>query len=307
MWRLSCTAIVLLVTLPGASVARLSAPTLAKYTVEVDGHPLAVWARVPPSPRAALLLVHGRTWSSRPDFDLQVPGMQRSVMASLAARGIAAYAVDLRGYGATPRDATGSLTPRRAADDVAAVVRWVASRHSTLPAPALLGWSQGAAVAHLAAQTPGVGLSALILFGFVFEPGEVDAPLPVPVAPARTPTTRQDALADFVAPDVSEPVMMSAFAQQAVAADPIRMDWMHEEQFNALNPARLTMPTMVLHGARDPGVPTEVARRFFAAIASAERQWTLLPGADHAAQIEATHERFVSAVVEFIVRQGRHR
>src|SRR5689334_13841263 len=84
-----------------------------RFTVTSDGHPMAVWARRPPTPKGAVLLVHGRTWSSRPDFDLQVPGMQRSVMMSLAAQGFAAYAVDLRGYGETPRDNTGWLTPKR--------------------------------------------------------------------------------------------------------------------------------------------------------------------------------------------------
>src|SRR5262245_2808015 len=78
-----------------------------RFTVPSDGHPMAVWARRPANPRAAILLVHGLTWSSRPDFDLQVPGLDRSVMSSLAARGFAAYGVDLRGYGETPRDATG--------------------------------------------------------------------------------------------------------------------------------------------------------------------------------------------------------
>ena len=99
----------------------MQAPAPERFTVDSDGHPMAVWSRRPPDPaRAAVLLVHGRTWSSRPDFDLQVPGLRRSVMASLAAAGIAAYAVDLRGYSATPRDASGWLTPRRAAADVAA-------------------------------------------------------------------------------------------------------------------------------------------------------------------------------------------
>ena len=95
----------------GAGRGASSAPE--RFTVQSDGHPMAVWARRPATPRAAILLVHGRTWSSRPDFDLQVPGMKRSVMADLAALGIAAYAVDLRGYGETPRDSTGWLTPRQ--------------------------------------------------------------------------------------------------------------------------------------------------------------------------------------------------
>src|SRR5262249_36682414 len=78
--------------------------SLERFTVTSDGHPMAVWARRPVNPRGAILLVHGMTWSTRPDFDLQVPGLQRSVMTSFAAQGFAAYGVDLRGYGETPRD-----------------------------------------------------------------------------------------------------------------------------------------------------------------------------------------------------------
>jgi alpha-beta hydrolase superfamily lysophospholipase len=286
-----------------ALVAPVSAQTSPTHlTVVADGHPLAVWARLPATPRAALILVHGRTWSSRPDFDLQVPGLPRSVMASLAARGIAAYAVDLRGYGDTPRDKTGFLTPRRAVADVAAVVMFVSARHPTLPAPALLGWSLGGAVAHLAAQSPDVALSSLILFGFIMDPELTYEDPPAPEKPAYAKTTRADALSDFISPAVTSPKVMNAFATQALAADPVRVDWIRESEFNALSPGKLTMPTMVLHGSRDPGVPTDVAARFFEKIASSRREWTVLPGGDHAAQLEDTHAAFVNAVVEFITR-----
>ena len=275
-----------------------------KNTVLSNGHPMAVWSRAPATPRAVLVLVHGRTWSSRPDFDLQVPGLQRSVLTSLAAQGVAAYAVDLRGYGETPRDKTEFLTPRVAAQDVAVIVRWAAARHPTLPPPSLLGWSLGGAVAHLAAQTPGLNLSSLILFGFTLEPGLDYAAVPAPAKPARTRTTRADALSDFISPKVTPAAVTTAFVAQALAADPVRMDWIKEEEFNDLDPARLTMPTMILQGSRDPGVPMDVTARFFQKIAASQRQWTVLPGADHVAQLEDTHGAFVSAVVEFITRPG---
>ena len=286
----------------GASIAAQTKTPAEKHAVLSNGHPLAVWSRAPATPRAVLVLVHGRTWSSRPDFDLQVPGLQRSVLTSLAAQGIAAYAVDLRGYGDTPRDKTEFLTPRVAAQDVAAVVRWAASRHPTLPPPSLLGWSLGGAVAHLTAQTPGLAISSLILFGFTMEPGVDYAAVPAPLKPPRIKTTRADAISDFISPQVTSPAVTAAFVAQALAADPVRMDWIKEEEFNALEPARLTMPTMILQGSRDPGVPPEVTARFFQKIAAPQRQWTLLPGGDHAAQLEDTHEAFVSAVVEFIMR-----
>ncbi|HSR96307.1 MAG TPA: alpha/beta fold hydrolase [Kofleriaceae bacterium] len=105
-----------------------------------DGFQITMWRKTPPQPRRSVLLVHGRTWSGRPDFDLQVPGESRSFMDALVAQGYAAYAIDLRGYGATPRDATGFLTPTRAAADVAAALRMIGDR------PVLFGWSRGSMV-----------------------------------------------------------------------------------------------------------------------------------------------------------------
>src|SRR5262245_33784603 len=134
--------------------AALAAPQTAvapeRYTVQSDGHPMAVWARRPAAPKGTILLVHGRTWSSRPDFDLQVPGLRRSVLADLAAQGYAAYAVDLRGYGETPRDTSGWLTPKRAASDVVNVLTWIAQQNPQLPKPSLVGWSRGAPISMLA-------------------------------------------------------------------------------------------------------------------------------------------------------------
>jgi len=172
-----------------------------RFTVASDGHPMAVWARRPDAAQAVVLLVHGRTWSSLPDFDLQVPGLERSVMRSLAARGIAAYAVDLRGYGATPRDRSGWLTPRRSAADVRTVLAWVRARHPGLPGPALVGWSRGAMIAQMVAQDAPRELSRLVLFGFAYDP---DATFVEPILsdePAREPNTRAAALLDFISPD----------------------------------------------------------------------------------------------------------
>src|SRR2546423_137777 len=101
----------------------LGAPPI-RHDVEVDGHRLAVWQKRSAQPRAAMLLIHGRTWSSLPNFDLQV-GSERSFMDALVAAGLDVYAVDLRGYGATPRDASGWLTPDRAVADVLAIVEWL--------------------------------------------------------------------------------------------------------------------------------------------------------------------------------------
>jgi pimeloyl-ACP methyl ester carboxylesterase len=227
---------------PGV-LARGQSAAPERFTVLADGHPLAVWSRRPGQPRAAVLLIHGRTWSSLPDFDLQVAGLERSVLASLAARGIAAYAVDLRGYGGTPRDPSGWTTPERAAADVLAVTAWIAEQHPALPPVALVGWSRGAAVAMMAAQRAPARVSSLVLFGFSYDPDErfVDG-----ASLARPPMTRNTAEAargDFVSPEVTPPAVVSAFVEQALRSDPILTDWRAETEFNTLDPRRLTMPT----------------------------------------------------------------
>lgn len=273
-----------------------------RFTVRSDGHPMAVWARKPASPKGTVLLVHGRTWSSLPDFDLQVPGMQRSVMASLSARGFAAYAVDLRGYGQTPRDATGWMTPRRAAADVSNVLAWIATQHPTLPKPALIGWSRGAGIAGIAAQQAPARVSALVLFGFAFDPDLEFVDVSTTEKPQMEKNTAASAASDFISPKVTPPVVIKAFVEQALQADPILADLKNDAEFNLFKPAKMATPTLVLFGDQDPGVLQEDAGKFFAALASPDKQMVVLPGGDHAALIEDTHDAWIAAVVNFLSR-----
>jgi pimeloyl-ACP methyl ester carboxylesterase len=301
----SCLAVVLVAT--ARATPQTSPPALERFTVPSDGHPMAVWARRPASPRGAVLLVHGRTWSSRPDFDLQVPGMQRSVLVSLAGRGWAAYAVDLRGYGGTPRDATGWMTPRRSALDVVNVLAWIAQRHPSLPRPALVGWSRGAAVAMLAAQQTPPRASALVMFGFVFDPDASFGDDSVPARPAREQNTAVSAASDFISPKVTPPAVIKAFVAQALASDPILADVKDDVEFNALDPRHFTLPTLVIYGERDPGIEPADAQKFVARLATADKSLIVLPGADHAAHLENTHDVWISAVDTFLARSAAQR
>jgi pimeloyl-ACP methyl ester carboxylesterase len=287
------------------SSARAQTPPLEHFTVIADGHPLAVWARRPPAPKGAILLVHGRTWSSLPDFDLQVPDESRSVLTSLAARGYAAYAIDLRGYGGTPRDRTGWLTPLRAADDVSAALVWLAGNQKLPTRPVLIGWSIGSMVAQLTAQRHPELLSALVLYGYPFSPGDsIDADPDSTSRPARQHNTREGAASDFTSPSVTSPRMVAAYVKAAMKADPILTDWRFVDQFNALDPARVTIPTLVLQGERDPE-PLAALQRLFTGLGTAQKSWITLQGGDHAALLEDTRPLFADAIVSFIGRLKR--
>src|SRR5690242_10861192 len=182
--RRSCFVFVCFVLLAaGVASDAVAAPKLEQLTVPADdGLALALWGREVAKPKGVIVLLHGRTWSALPDFDLQVPGDQRSVMQSLNARGYSAFALDMRGYGKTPRDATGWLTPDRAARDVAGVLEWLATAKK-IQRPVLLGWSYGSLVAQLTAQRRPELMSALILFGYPRDPAKLEFPPDTP-APA---------------------------------------------------------------------------------------------------------------------------
>ena len=79
-------------------------------------------------------------------------------------------------------------------------------------------------------------MSAVILFGY---PGDPDRKVPEqaePETPARKPTTAEAAAEDFIAPGAITKRAIAAYVQAALAADPVRVDWRHDTEWNALSP-----------------------------------------------------------------------
>ncbi len=279
-------------------------PPLEHLTVSVEGHSMAVWARRPANPKGAILLVHGRTWSARPDFDLQVPGEPRSALAALAAKGYAAYAVDLRGYGGTPVDESGWDTPDRAAADVAAVLDWVRRQAPALGAPVLFGWSNGATVSQLVAQRWPARMSVLALIGYWWNPDSTLArdtlhgPAPV------VKNTAEAAASDFITPTAIDDRVKNAYVAAALAADPVYAQWRQRDQYNALDPARVHVPTLLIQGEHDPSLPSEALGKFFTRLGTVDREWIIIPGSDHAAILENTQPLVIDALLAFLRRRA---
>jgi pimeloyl-ACP methyl ester carboxylesterase len=286
---------------PAASVA-LAQAALVKHTVTADGHPLALWEKRASHPKGTILLLHGRTWSSLPDFDLQVPGEHHSLMDALVARGYAVYALDLRGYGATPRDASGWDTPDRSAEDLSVALAWVAKNSKVAGKPALLGWSNGSTVSLLCALRHPDQISALVLTGYWKHPDSMIVTLPDTAKPAREKTTAEAAASDFIAPGAMSKRALDAYVAAALKADPVRTDWRHLEQWNAIDPGKVTVPTLLIQGELDPIAPTATQSAFFSRLGTADREWIVMAGGDHASLIENMQPAFVAAVVDFLER-----
>ncbi|HET9013274.1 MAG TPA: alpha/beta fold hydrolase, partial [Gemmatimonadaceae bacterium] len=248
-------------TLAAASLLTLVASTTAlpaqrpreleRHVVRVQGHPITVWSKHPGLPtRRSLVLVHGRTWSARPNFDLRVPDSRRnaSLMDALVARGYSVYAIDLRGYGGTPRDSTGWLTPDRAERDVSVVLDSVFERErqgsgvrirAGAQRPVLLGYSRGAQVAMLVAQRHPDKIAGLVLYGYPEPVPAATSGEQTPATPPRARTTAAAAGEDFISPAVTPPGVRDAYVRAATLTDSIRMDWRDEARFLELDPGRV--------------------------------------------------------------------
>jgi alpha-beta hydrolase superfamily lysophospholipase len=100
---------------------------------------------------------------------------------------------------------------------------------------------------------------------------------------------------------VTPPTVVRAFVDAAIKADPILADWRNEEQF-ICDSSRVSVPTLVMYGDRDPNIDARDAGNFFARLGTEDKRLVVFPGADHCAHLEDTHDAWVSAVVNFLNR-----
>lgn len=263
-----------------------------------------------------LLMLHGRTWSSVPVYHLlggpensRKGNESRSLMEALSEKKLCVYCMDFRGFGGTPSDQSGCVEPNRCMEDVESVLNWLRKRHgcSTPEKISLLGWSQGALVAQLAAQRVRPLFSRLILYGSIFDPN-----VRYPREPLYTRNKNEDevdqlntfdaAIEDFTIEGTIPPKAATYFADAALLADPIRAKWKSLYQFNTCDPARVHVPTLIVVGDQDPYAPIHVQQELFANLGRGnDRTLSILSDADHAIHLLEGRSRFVNAVVSFIM------
>jgi len=290
--------LLVLILMPSSQVV---ATTLTKEVVLSEGHSMTVWHKRNLKNNAyqgVILLLHGRTWSALPDFDLQLKGEQLSVMDHLVDLGFDVWALDARGYGGTPRDATGWNNPDKAANDVANVIKWLTKK--TAQKPVLFGWSYGSMTAQLMVQKYPELTKAVILFGYPIDPEKVIVKTLSPAQPLKEKNTAKNAASDFIVADSISEQAIAAYVTASLAADPIRADWNFTEQWNQLSADKVKVPLLLIQGEHDPLANTASHARFFSKLPNANKQWVVLAGGDHAALLETPKFKLVESVSNFV-------
>ncbi|WP_047417594.1 alpha/beta hydrolase [Cellulophaga sp. Hel_I_12] len=272
---------------------------LLKHKVISEGHPMAVWEKKAENPKGLMLFVHGRTWSGVPDFDLQVEGEDLSLMDGLVAQGYTTYAIDLRGYGGTPRDATEWATPNKASKDILTVLDWISAQNKDRKVH-LFGWSMGSTLSLLATQQNATKIASLTVFGYW---QDLDVEIPESSSDMQLEkriNTAESAASDFITPGSISQKSIDTYVKMALASDPIRVDWKNESDYNAIDPSLITVPVLLLQGEFDPLSPTAHQAKLFTRLKSSDKSWRVIAGGDHAAFMETPREEFIHSLSAFI-------
>jgi len=283
------------------------------------------------------LFVHGATYPAHAIFDLRLDGL--SWMDYIASRGYDVFLMDVRGYGRSTRpkemaEPPGANPPivrgETALRDVSAVVDYVL-KHRGLPRLALIGWSWGTVLtATFTTRHPQL-VERLVLHAPVWirkTPSMIKTG-PGPLGAYRT-VTREQARERWYAGVAEEkkaglipPGYFEAWADATWASDPegakqnppvirapngVVLDglefWSAGKSY--YDPAKITVPTMIVHAAWDPDTPPYMAKSLFPLLVNApDKRLVTLDEGTHHVMMEKNRFEVFEVVQDFLDAGGK--
>ena len=278
-----------------ANVAAATPVTGVEHWARKDDVRLFLWEKFVGSPedKPAVLFVHGSSMASQPTFDLNVPGRpDSSVMDWFARRGFVCWCVDMEGYGRSDKKRDINCDITNGADDLAAAAEYIAQSRGVGKLMAY-GISSGALRAALFAQRHPERVARLALDAFVWT-GE-GAPtleqrrkkLPEFLASKRRQIDRAFVYSIFARdhPDCAEQRVVDAFADAILALDDSMPNGTYIDMCSKLpvvDPALITMPTLVLRGQYDGIAAFDDLIEFFKRLPHPDKQFSVMAGISHA-------------------------
>jgi pimeloyl-ACP methyl ester carboxylesterase len=247
----------------------------------------------PAKSRGTILFVHGSSMASQPTFDLQVPGRpDSSAMDFFAKRGFDCWSVDMEGYGRSTKDRDNNAPIAMGADDCYAAAQYIAKLRG--PRPLLVyGISSGALRAALFAQRHPDMVARLALDAMVWTGegsptlAERRKKLPDFIGKNRRPMTKAfiHSVFDRDHPDTAERHVIEAFADAVCALDDSVPTGTYVDMCSKLpvvDPEKITVPTLIMRGEHDGIASMDDLLKFFAKLATTDKQFTVMPGISHA-------------------------
>jgi pimeloyl-ACP methyl ester carboxylesterase len=247
----------------------------------------------PKSARGTILFVHGSSMASTPTFDLQVPGRtDSSAMDWFARRGFDCWCVDMEGYGRSTKDRDNNAPIAQGADDCFAAASYIQALRGKRPMH-VYGISSGALRAALFAQRHPEMIDRLALDAMVWTGegsptlAERRKKLPEFKAKKRRPIDKAFVYSIFNRdhPGTADDAVIEAFADAILALDDSVPTGTYVdmcENLPVVDPAKITVPTIVMRGQWDGIASFEDLSKFFGKLPNPDKQFTVMPGISHA-------------------------
>lgn len=257
---------------------------------------LFLWEKFVDSPNDAkgiIVFVHGSSMASQPTFDLQVEGRPySSVMNWFALQGFDTWSVDMEGYGRSDKERDDHFYISNGADDLKAACDYIQATRGAGKVD-MYGISSGALRAALFAERNPEMVNRLALDAMVWT-GEG----------SQTLENRTKKLAEFKAnrrrpidldfvrsifnrdhPGCAEDEVVEAFAKAICALDTSIPNGTYVdmcENLPLVDPAKLTMPTLIMRGQWDGIASMEDLLKFFNLLPNPDKQFKVMSGISHA-------------------------
>jgi pimeloyl-ACP methyl ester carboxylesterase len=276
---------------------------------------LFLWEKYVGSPhgRPAVLFVHGSSMASQPTFDLTVPGRpDSSVMDWFAQRGFVCWTVDMEGYGRSDKTRDIYCDITNGADDLAAATDYI-RRERGVQSFLAYGISSGALRAALFAERNPDRVARLALDAYVWT--GAGAPtleqrrkkLPEFMAKKRRPIDRAFVYSIFERdhPDCAEKRVVDAFADAILALDDSMPNGTYIDMCSKLpinDPARITMPTLLMRGQYDGIAAFDDLVEFFKRLPNPDKQFTMMPGISHASFQQKNYQLVYAILYDWFTR-----
>jgi pimeloyl-ACP methyl ester carboxylesterase len=267
-----------------------------EHWTDKNGIRLFLWRKSstkPVPPVGTILFIHGSSMASQPTFDLNVPGRpDSSVMDWFAARGFDTWCLDNEGYGRSDKSRPINFDISNGADDIAAAAAYIA-RQSGAGKLLVYGISSGALKAALFAERHPERVARLALDAFVWTGegsptlAERKKRLPEFKAKNRRPIDHAFVQSIFSRdhPGTADEATIDAFAKAIVALDDSVPTGTYVDMCSKLplvDPAKITVPTIVMRGQWDGIASEEDLLKFFAGLPNPDKQFTVMAGISHA-------------------------
>ncbi len=238
--------------------------------------------------RGTILFVHGSSMASQPTFDLQVPGRpDSSAMEWFAERGFDTWCLDNEGYGRSDKSRPINCDIPNGADDLAAAAQYIGKKLL------VYGISSGALKAALFAQRHPERVARLALDAFVWTGegsptlAERRKRLPEFSARNRRPIDRAFVRSIFSRdhPGTADEATVEAFATAILELDDSVPTGTYVDLCSKLplvDPAKITVPTLILRGQYDGIASIEDLLAFYAKLPHPDKQFAVMEGISHA-------------------------